>query len=144
MAYECTYRPDAGDHSELFWSGFGWDDSHPYAHAAAKYTGIMPVLLQSSSWNTLSLLHLWLLYLDASLAEVHSTQIHLLQLFAVIREPLQQEVFCRGQHGHRALLHTERLVSTALGEILLKTLHTLRHNRSKEMLSWACFFFNPG
>ena len=37
-----TYTPDAGDHGELFWSGFGWDDSHPYAHTEAKYTGIMP------------------------------------------------------------------------------------------------------
>ena len=39
-----TYTPDAGDHGELFWSGFCWDDSHPYAHTEAKYTGIMPVL----------------------------------------------------------------------------------------------------
>ena len=34
----------AGDHGELFWSSFGWGDSHYYAHTEAKYTGIMPVL----------------------------------------------------------------------------------------------------
>ena len=28
-----TFMPDAGDHGELFWSGFVWDDSHPYAHS---------------------------------------------------------------------------------------------------------------
>ena len=39
-----TYTPDAGDHGEHFWSGFGWDDSHHYAHTEAKYTTIMPVL----------------------------------------------------------------------------------------------------
>ena len=38
------YMLDAGDHGELFWSNFGWDDSHPDAHTEAKYTGIMPVL----------------------------------------------------------------------------------------------------
>ena len=32
-----TYTPDAGDHGELFWSGFGWDDSHYYAHTKATY-----------------------------------------------------------------------------------------------------------
>ena len=41
-----TYAPDAGDHGELFWSGFGWDDSHPYTHTEVKYTSIMPVLFQ--------------------------------------------------------------------------------------------------
>ena len=25
-----TYTLDAGDHGAIFWSGFGWDDSHPY------------------------------------------------------------------------------------------------------------------
>ena len=32
-----TYIPDAGDFGELFWSGFGWDDSHRYAHTETKY-----------------------------------------------------------------------------------------------------------
>ena len=39
-----TYTPDTADHGELFRNGFGWDDSHPYAHTEAKYTGIMRVL----------------------------------------------------------------------------------------------------
>ena len=39
-----TSTPDAEDHGELFWSGFGWDDSHRYAHTEAKCTGIVPAL----------------------------------------------------------------------------------------------------
>ena len=40
--YKCTR-----DHGELFWSSFGWDDFHPYAHTEAKYTGIMLVLFRN-------------------------------------------------------------------------------------------------
>ena len=43
IAYE---RPR--DHDELFWSGLGLDDSHPYAHTEAKYTGIIPVLFSQA------------------------------------------------------------------------------------------------
>ena len=38
------YALDGGDHGKLPWSGFGCDDSHPYAYTEAKYTGILPVL----------------------------------------------------------------------------------------------------
>ena len=38
-----TYTPE--DHGELFWSGFGGDDSRSCAHTEAQYTGIMPFLI---------------------------------------------------------------------------------------------------
>ena len=37
----------------IFWSGFGWDDCHLYAHTEAKYTGITPVLFLG--WDELLL-----------------------------------------------------------------------------------------
>ena len=43
--YECTRWMEEIMPSFDPWSGFGSDDSYPFAYTGAKYTGIMQVLL---------------------------------------------------------------------------------------------------